>query len=226
MKQKDTVDSILNLLMWIMFLIGGVALFFYSADMVAITFFVLGCWFRIFLEREILVHFVKTKLIIWTWGAVFSGGYFFAEKYLNFRFQIEPDYLNTSPWIASILFSILFSFILLEIIVFIAFGLSLFMGKKEIIFAWDRVVKKKKIESIALTLCCTFFGFFPLVVGLAVVETKILMVSLRMDSYAVSDCGKIEPSVSYLRKNENYCYKFEPWFDLSYPKEIESKKGS
>lgn len=52
------------------------------------------------------------------------------------------------------------------------------------------------------------------------------MVSLRMDSYAVSDCGKIQPNVSYLRKNENYCYKFEPWFDLSYPKIIESKKGN
>lgn len=226
MKQENIVDNILNFLMWIMFLFGCVALFFYSSDKVAITFFVLGCWARIFSERQLLVYFIKTKFTIWSWGVIFSASYFFAGKYLNFRFQIEPDYLNTSPWIASILFSILFAFVLLEIIAIITFGVSLFMEKKEVTFTWNNEVKKKRIKSIALTLFCVFFGVFPLVMGLSAKENKILMVSLRMDSYAVSDCGTYQPNVSYLRKNENYCYKFEPWFDLSYPKEIESKKGN
>ncbi|HEJ9737698.1 TPA: hypothetical protein SMN50_000691 [Proteus mirabilis] len=226
MKKEGIMDKLLNISMWVMFFCAGIALFFYSSDMVAITFFVLGCWARIFSERRVLVYFIKTKLIIWSWGVIFSASYFFAGKYLNFRFQIEPDYLNTSPWIASILFSILFAFVLLEILVIIALCLSLFMGKKEMTFKWDKVVKKKSIKSIALTLSCTFFGILPLLIGITGEENKILMVSLRMDSYAVSDCGKIQPNVSYLRKNENYCYKFEPWFDLSYPKIIESKKGN
>lgn len=131
MKQENIVDNILNFLMWIMFLFGCVALFFYSSDKVAITFFVLGCWARIFSERQLLVYFIKTKFTIWSWGVIFSASYFFAGKYLNFRFQIEPDYLNTSPWIASILFSILFAFVLLEIIAIITFGVSLFMEKKK-----------------------------------------------------------------------------------------------
>ncbi|HGY4613130.1 TPA: hypothetical protein ACNV0S_001158 [Proteus mirabilis] len=226
MKKEDIMDKLLNISMWIMFFCTGIALFFYSSDMVAITFFVLGCWARIFSERQVLVYFIKTKFTIWFWGVIFSASYFFAGKYLNFRFQIEPDYLNTSPWIVSILFSILFAFVLLEIIVIITFGASLFMKEKEVTFTWNNEVKKKRIKSIALTLFCVFFGVFPLIMGLTAKENKILMVSLRMDSYAVSDCGTYQPNVSYLRKNENYCYKFEPWFDLSYPKEIESKKGN
>lgn len=64
MKKEGIMDKLLNISMWVMFFCAGIALFFYSSDMVAITFFVLGCWARIFSERQVLVYFIKTKLII------------------------------------------------------------------------------------------------------------------------------------------------------------------
>ncbi len=223
MEEKSRLDKVLGWLMWVMFVLGGIALLGYSHDVGAITFFVLGGWLRILQERGLLVRITTHKIFIWFLGILFSCSYFIAEKYLNSQFQIEREYLSNSPWIGAIFFSVLLIFLTLEIVVIVFFLLSLINSKLEIKFKEE---KKQDVGSILFTLVCALFGVIPLIIGMSVIQNKVFMVSLRIDSYTVSDCGLAQPSVSYLRKNDRQCYKFEPWFGFSQPVVIESKKGS
>ncbi len=49
----------------------------------------------------------------------------------------------------------------------IALCLSLFMGKKEMTFKWDKVVKKEKYKKYRLdSILYFFFGILPLLIGI------------------------------------------------------------
>ena len=48
----------------------------------------------------------------------------------------------------------------------IALCLSLFMGKKEMTFKWDKVVKKEKYKKYRLDSILYFFGILPLLIGI------------------------------------------------------------
>ncbi|KJF78436.1 hypothetical protein UA45_06220 [Morganella morganii] len=208
------VNRILNIVMWIAFILSAASAFFYQNGLFCIVMLVVGSWARIIQEKKLLIYIVTSKLFLWVIGIVFSVGYFLAGKLLNIAFQVESDYLNTSPWILAIFISFFF-FILLQTLFVVFFFIALLFKKLNVTIKVTDKTKNNTMGHITWTLVCTLIGIIPLLMAVSKMQQNVFLISIRMDAYAVSDCGPIRQDAAYLRINERQCYKFEPWISLT-----------
>ncbi|HCT2374302.1 hypothetical protein [Morganella morganii] len=221
----EKVNQILNIVMWIAFILSAASAFFYQNGLFCIVMLVVGSWARIIQEKKLLIHIVTSKLFLWVMGIVFSVGYFLAGKLLNIFFQVENDYLNTSPWILAIFLSFILFFILLQALVIVFFVIALLFKEFNVTIKVTDKTKNNTMGHITWTLVCALIGIIPLLIAVSEMQHNVFLISIRMDAYSVSDCGPIRQDAAYLRINERQCYKFEPWISLTPPVVVESKKS-
>ncbi|MDE1489122.1 hypothetical protein KKI90_23300 [Xenorhabdus bovienii] len=222
-KKKQLYELLITMILW------GVALtsFSYGYMWLAFSIVYFGNILSIFSEWQGIKNILRKYFLKFYQLIILSVSYIISVKYLNYRFDIENDYLTHSPWIVSIIFSAVLLFILLGVWVVISFLIHLliailsdFLPKNWIDKINNTKVMKLSNKSMNILLIVLPFYFL-----FAYIGEPLIKVALRMDAYAASDCGETKPNTAYLRKNDKECYVFSPWLSLEEPSVKPSIKG-
>lgn len=184
------------------------------------------------------IDILKQKLIpaLLTTGVFFYAGNVYAEKLLNAEFQIMTEYLKHSTIILGTMYATL-SFMLCLLIYYLLVLLSVcarnvsFQFLKDNIQThekitksnyisrtkWGRFINRYKKKQLFIPFMILTAGFVTLiyVYGRLIDITPTILLS---DAYSYSICNNhiTDDIYTYIRKNEDQCYKIESAFPLKY----------
>lgn len=145
--------------------------------------------------------------ILLSFGVLYFLCQMFAEKSLNYGFDIESQYLNYSPFIYAFFVAIVTGCSILFLVHFIrhsaqfmVYGFAAYFSSKY----------RQKTQSLHFNF--KFFvilGLMAPIIALSSIEKYVVRYSILADTYSVSDCGEKIDDIWYIRKNQSQCYAIQ-----------------